>query len=955
VRARIRHATFIAGALAAGTLSLVRGDDRLVRTTEPLAPEAEQAVLHVPDGFEVTLFASEPMINKPINLAVDERGRVWVSSNVEYPYAAEKDRWADETGSRVHDSRDAIKILEDTNGDGRADRAVDFADGLNIPTGVVPWHREGHHDGCIAWSIPNIWYFADTDGDGRCDLREVLFGPLGYERDTHGMCSSFRFRDGWVYATHGFNNTSRLVAKDGGELRLHSGNVFRFRPDGSSAEIWSWGQVNPFGLCFDRRGNLYSADCHSSPVYQLLRGAHYPSFGKPHDGLGFGPAMIEHSHGSTGIAGIVYIDRGIWGPEWDDHVLIGNPVNSRVNLDRVEFDGSTPRAVERPDFIASDDPWFRPVDLALGPDGALYVADFYNRIIGHYEVPLDHPGRDRERGRIWRIVKKSDASKAEPVPGPAPAVNDLREALLGGGSPFHRREAAARLQEHPDSAFLGHLERALAETPAEDTHLRHALRLAIRDTLKLPGAFTSLSGDGPEIPGIALAVPTPEAARYLLEMDPDRTASQAGDFAGKRRRHIARFGSTESLGRLVERERASSASDSVALLEILEGMQEREEPIRPAFFYDWARERAEALLALRDEQGPGTWIPRPHPGHPDSTQPWVIQPRQAAGGGEVKVLSSLSRGEKGAEQRTGILRSRPFAAPSKLEFLVCGHRGHPGKDAHEKNLVRLVEEDTGSELRRAFPPRNDTAQPVSWDLSDIEGTTVRLEIVDGDNGPSYAWLGVTRVRGIDLPVGDFAELGNTARSLRSLAEVLSISAPADLRDRLREFLPPPPPAPPREISKAEQQRLDTIIAGRVDQFDADLANPGRGAELFRLHCAVCHQVSGEGGLVGPQLDGIGSRGAARVAEDILDPNRNVDAHFRVTSLRMKDGTVTGGFVVAERGEILQLVDAAGVARRVPVSEIDSRETSGVSLMPPSFSEILDEDSFRDLLGWLLGK
>ncbi len=165
---------------------------RLIRETAALTPAQEQTRLHAPDGFSVQLFASEPMIHKPINMAFDARGRLWVSSTVEYPYSAAKERWSDPQGTRVKSSRDAIKILEDTDGDGKADKVTDFADGLNIPTGVLPWHKPGHKDGCIAWSIPNIWYFADTDGDGKADLREVLFGPLGYEKDTHGMCSSFR-------------------------------------------------------------------------------------------------------------------------------------------------------------------------------------------------------------------------------------------------------------------------------------------------------------------------------------------------------------------------------------------------------------------------------------------------------------------------------------------------------------------------------------------------------------------------------------------------------------------------------------------------------------------------------------------------------------------------------------------------------------------------------------------
>ena len=174
-------------------------DTRLVRETAALTPEQEKAALHVLPGFEVQLFASEPMINKPINIAFDARGRLWVSSTVEYPYAADKSRWSDAQGTRVKNSRDAIKILEDSDGDGKADKVTDFADGLNIPTGVLPWHKPEHKAGCIAWSIPNIWYFADSDGDDKADVREVIFGPLGYEKDTHGMCSSFRLGlDGWV-------------------------------------------------------------------------------------------------------------------------------------------------------------------------------------------------------------------------------------------------------------------------------------------------------------------------------------------------------------------------------------------------------------------------------------------------------------------------------------------------------------------------------------------------------------------------------------------------------------------------------------------------------------------------------------------------------------------------------------------------------------------------------------
>ena len=197
---------------------------------------------------------------------------------------------------------------------------------------------------------------------------------------------------------------------------MNSGNTYRMRPDGSHAEYFTHGQVNPFGLAFDPLGNLYSCDCHSRPVYQLLRGAWYPSFGKPDDGLGFGPEMVTHDHGSTGIAGISYYAADQFPEAYRGTVFIGNVVTNRINHDRIEWHGSTPKGIEQPDFVWSEDNWFRPVDIELGPDGALYVADFYNRIIGHYEVPLTHPGRDRDRGRIWRIVYRGTDGKQPPAP-----------------------------------------------------------------------------------------------------------------------------------------------------------------------------------------------------------------------------------------------------------------------------------------------------------------------------------------------------------------------------------------------------------------------------------------------------------------------------------------------------------------------------------------------------------
>ena len=445
----------------------------LVAKTGPRTPEEERRGFHLPPGFEAQLVATEPTINKPMNLAFDDRGRLWVTSTVEYPYPAKP-------GTRP---RDRVVVLDDFGPDGLARKATTFADGVNIPIGVLPL---GRGDSALVHSIPAIRRFIDTDGDGKADKSEEMYTSYGF-RDTHGMTNAFTWGfDGWIYACHGFSNESTVKGADGKPIIMQSGNTYRMKPDGSHLEYYTHGQVNPFGLAFDPLGNLYSCDCHSRPIYCLLPGAWYPSFGKPDDGLGFGPEMVQHDHGSTGIGGITYYAADHFPRDYQDTIFIGNVVTSRINRDTLQWTGSSPKGIAQPDFLVSDDPWFRPVDLELGPDGALYVADFYNRIIGHYEVPLTHPGRDRERGRIWRIVYKGDDKTAQPL---RPGYDATKESVsdlvndLGDPNLVRRIHAANILVEKGNDSAEAVKKAVVDANPIRRAHALWTLqRLGLLDT-----------------------------------------------------------------------------------------------------------------------------------------------------------------------------------------------------------------------------------------------------------------------------------------------------------------------------------------------------------------------------------------------------------------------------------------------------------------------------------------
>lgn len=360
-----------------------------IRSTEAQTPEEERAGFKLPEGFEINLYASEPDIGKPINFAFDAQGRMWVTQSFEYPFAAAHGK-----------GRDRITILEDTDKDGRADKFTHFEDTLNIPIGIMPVK-----DGAVGWSIPNVYKYIDADGNGQPERTQKLFGPFEV-RDTHGMVNNFMIGyDGWVHACHGFTNRSRVAGADGDSIFMVSGNTFRFRPDGSRVEHMTDGRINPFGLTYDELGYLYSTDCHTSPIYQLIRGGDYTQWGKD-EGMGFAPDMKPFENEATALAGITYYSDVKFPKEYQHSLYIGDAVSSRVYRNSFTWKGSSPIGKREEDFILSADPWFRPVSVQIGPDGAIYIADFYNSIIGHYEVPLDHPKRDKIRGRIWRITYK---------------------------------------------------------------------------------------------------------------------------------------------------------------------------------------------------------------------------------------------------------------------------------------------------------------------------------------------------------------------------------------------------------------------------------------------------------------------------------------------------------------------------------------------------------------------
>ncbi len=975
-----------------------------IAPSDPRTPEQEQKAFQLPPGFEAQLVAAEPDIHKPMNLAFDDRGRLWVTDTVEYPFPVAE-------GKRP---RDTVKILEDFDAKGKARKITTFAEELNIPIGLWPTR-----DGAVVFSIPNIYRLQDTDGDGKADKREVLYGTFG-SGDTHGMTNAFtHWLDGWIYACHGFSNTSTIKAKDGSEIKMHSGNTYRMRPDGSRVEHFTWGQVNPFGLSFDALGNLFSADCHSRPVMMLLRGGYYPSFGKPHDGLGFAPEICGHDHGSTAISGIAYYAADHFPAEYRDTVFLGNVVTNRINHDRLERQGSTLKAIAREDFLVSEDPWFRPVDLKLGPDGALYVADFYNRIIGHYEVPLNHPERDRERGRIWRIIYRGPDGKHQPASpridwtkatvnelladlghanltvrtvathqlverGPK-SVEPVRKLLSGEGNPAQRvhalwvLERLGGLADHTltaaakdqDAGVRVHAQRILSERP----ELSEATRALIFAGLQDGDAFVQRAAAD------ALAThPAPTHVPPLLELRHAVPASDPQLLHTVRMALRNQFRLEETWKawseRLLAKERDSRRVADVApgvpsgeaarfLLAHLQRHAESAEN-QARFARHIARfgkaELTPALVAFI-RSGHAREVDRQVPLlraiYQGLQEGGVPPPEAARTWGEELVATLLgSRDESklvaGCEL-AGLIRAEP--AEKVLIALVRGRQTEEApRRAAAAALVTIKPEKHVPLLGQILNDATESVplrQHVAGLLGGINQPQAQAQLLEALPA-APAKLEITIAFALAGSPGGAEELLNAVEGGKASARLLQEPR---VQGRLRAAKVP---NLPERLAKLTQglpvadQRIEELIKNRRSGFAGAKTDVALGAKFFEKHCLACHQIAGKGAKIGPQLDGIGVRGPDRLLEDLLDPSRNVDEAFRTTTI-LYDGRLFSGLLYGEEGDVLLLADKEGKEIRIPKSKVEKRTVSPLSPMPANLADDVPEADFYHLLAYLLAQ
>ncbi|MGB2092189.1 MAG: PVC-type heme-binding CxxCH protein [Akkermansiaceae bacterium] len=433
---------------------------------QPLTAAEQLKRFKLPQGYEIELVAQESEgVGKFISVYFDQRGRMWTQTALEYPVDANENKAAAEALYRGH-GRDKVlvyprEVINQALPPEGLTEATVFADGLAIPLGILPW---GKGDSAYVMHGTNLLLLTDTDADGKADQREVVLTGFGIQ-DSHLFPHQFtRAPGGWIWMAQGLFNDSE-VKKPGSEKAVtwRKCSMARMRPDGDAFEVTSVGPNNIWGLALTGEGECFiqEANDYGFPVMPFHDYAYYPGgmgqFKKTYQ-PSF-PPMTGFRMGGSGLSGLAQLENGPAVTTGNAiTMLVANPITGKVQTIGMQRKGPHWSLEKLPDLVTCDDPFYRPVALTEGPDGCVYIVDWYNKIISHNEVPRTHPERDKTRGRIWRI-KPTSGDGVLPVPDFSSLENEQLIGMLGKQPTARAHLAWQTLADRDDPA----IDKALAE------------------------------------------------------------------------------------------------------------------------------------------------------------------------------------------------------------------------------------------------------------------------------------------------------------------------------------------------------------------------------------------------------------------------------------------------------------------------------------------------------------
>lgn len=951
--------------------------------------EAEQKAFIVPEGFEINLWAAEPMLRKPVQMNWDAQGRLWVVCSTTYPQIKPGD-----------EAIDQVVVLEDTDGDGKADKSTLFADDLHIPTAVIP--ADG---GAYVANSTEILFLKDTDGDGKADLRQVVLSGFGTE-DTHHLVHTFRFSpEGLLNFNQSIYIHSHLETPHGVK-RLMGGGIWQYRKETGRTDVFAKGLVNPWGLEYDRYGQSFATDgAGSQGINYLFPGAVFlTSPGAKRTIQGLNPGQPKH-------CGLEIISDPHLPDDWQGTLVTCDFRGNRVNRFQLTENGSGYLSKQMPDVLASTHRGFRPIDVRTGPDGAIYIADWFNPIIQHGEVDFRDPRRDRTNGRIWRLTAKGRPLTKSPDFAKL-STQELVDQQVSSERRWNRQFASQTLRSRDKAEVVAALEKSMTS----DAGIGEKMLQAV-------WALETINHHDPKL-----------VAKLLESKD----------------HHI------RAAGLRILSQRLAQNKEALKLLEVAvkdEHPQVRLWALGCLYFYSQAEavpvalraldqpmdDNLDFLLELICREQSEIWLPAFLKGKlkMDDNPKHLVYALKATGKAEAlqPLLDGFAANKLGADDSAALLdMAGTLATPKQLDQLLAlvskpelaarrvgildallkaGQRGARPTTASEAVLLPLLDSGDVDRATRAAELAG------AWKIEALRGRLTELV----SNKESSAVVRAASVRGLtslggagtrDLFVklsseGEAAEtrvlaihgLTNIAPDLAAkqavgylaTAETGEAAQPVFEAFLKNKTLPGllvkaldgkkiPEPAAIEGIRLANTRGLGAALeeplrnAGGVRKMDRPLSaeemgamvkkvaqsgDPVRGELVYRkqeLLCISCHAIGGSGGMIGPDMVSLGASAPVDyIIESLLNPTAKIKEGYHMTMVTTKSGQVYAGAIAQDSGDELQIRDAGNNLHKVAKSEIAQNTISPVSMMPPGLTANLREDEFIDLVRFLaeLGK
>lgn len=964
-----------------------RLESKFAEFTEQTLPE-----FTVHPDWEISLWAQNPMLNKPIHMNFDAAGRLWVVSSEAYPMI--------EVGQSAPDK---VVVLEDSAGDGKADKASVFADGLLIPTGVAP----GDGGVYVAQST-DLLFLKDTDGDGTADIRRRVLSGFGTEDTHHNLHTLHWGPDGRLYMNQSVYTRTDTETPEG-VVRLRAGGGFRLNTESLQTEIHFRGLWNSWGHQFDRFGQSFLSDGagFAGLAYAFPGATFHPTPGAAKRLDLISPGNWPKFASLEILGGAAYPD------EWQGSAITCDFRANRVTRFSLADDGAGFVTKQEADLVRTSAATFRPIDVKQGPDGAIYIADWSNPIINHGEVDFRDSRRDRWHGRIWRLrytggqaMKKSDLTQA--------TTSDLLENLLDSDT-YLRQQSRRVLANRSDA--LEKLDDWLGDDASPTAKLEVLWLTQAAGEPRTELAKELLASDDPRIVSAAarvvgqLADPLSDehhlahdlAKTWLSEAikhDHPRVRLEAIRALAKLRTPAAVVASLAALDaptdRFIEHALWLSVNEVAEPLILDLGYASLDDQLPLD-----AKKLEFVLTNVKPELAQGFLGPRLAAGGipEDGSGPWIDLIGSAGGPKELRALMDAVVSEKlnsaGTEraleslaqaQRLRKLKPSGDLKPM-LEFVreadttsrvAIGLLGSWKVPGAETALGRIITESDNrqSQLAAVAALRSlgsgraiETLKSKLGELSDPVRRSARMALVSlkpksfagefleelrsakSESAAIDLWRQALRTRGAGAAIA--SELAEA-----KIPELSIVAGNNALRDggrnepELAAILQSL--APKQSVVKWNPDRMGEYLSAIKD------ASPERGEQIYRraeLACTSCHAIGGVGAKVGPDMTSLGASAPADyIVQSLFDPNAKVKEGYHAVTVATEDGQVYTGIEVESAGGEIVLRDANNRITKIPEVEIIGKKAAS-SLMPTGVVDRLDMSEQADLLRFLteLGK